>query len=63
MTLVGAGILWRVTPVYGGGPAPYSDEQLTKQIQRVVERKERNARWGFGLIAVGTLAQLFSVWI
>jgi len=63
LTVAGAGVLWWVTPVFGGGPSYWADEEVLAQIRLVTARKERSARCGFALIAVGTLVQLVTLWV
>lgn len=63
LILVGASVLWWITPVYGGGAAFWWDPQLQAKINQVVKRKTRLARCGFGLICLGTLVQIAALWL
>lgn len=63
LIFVGAGMLWWITPVYGGGLSFLWGPELQDQINTEVKRRKRIARWGFGLIAAGTAVQVVGVWV
>ena len=62
LVLLGAFILWLITPVYSGGTAYWSSSEAQAEIDQVAKRRERKARWGFGLICLGTLVQIVVLW-
>lgn len=63
LTLLGAGVLWWITPVYSGGPAFFWSSEAQAEINQIVNRRNRIARCGFGLICFGTLVQLAALWL
>jgi uncharacterized protein YjeT (DUF2065 family) len=59
--LLGALVLWWITPIYSGGAAPYWDKELQAEINKAVEARKRAARFGILLVIIGAIFQILAL--